>query len=82
MGRTWEKNLLTNDGLQSGLDSQPHTEDCEGRRPEDTKTYYSVIKGSWPVSLRIDKNEAIISRILNILLKYSTKIFFPQEVYN
>lgn len=29
------------------------------------------------MSLRIDKYEAIISRILNIYLKYSTKIFPP-----
>lgn len=51
------------------------------RKPKDTKTYYSVIKGSRQARLRIDKNEPIISRILNILEIYSAKIFFPQEAY-
>lgn len=55
------------------MNSQPDTADHRKKSPEDVKTYYCIVKGFWPVSLRIDKNEAIISRILNISLKYGTK---------
>jgi hypothetical protein len=52
------------------------------KSPKDVRTYYCIIKDFWPVNLRIDKNEAIISRTLNIPVKYSKKIFLPQEAYS